>query len=232
MSASMPKHPMSRRQATGQLEAVVAITDLPAEVARALLPPGLEPWSQGAAAAGRQPLILVFGEHRRVGLERLPFGLCYRELVIGLPFVRPRHGPPGPFCHLPLLLLDRQLPTLLGRWLYGFAKRRATIRRAGDRFEVDRRSDGAPLLAARARPTVTEADLEPVRSLLEQPLISRGRGDRWRYARFDFGLERARLEAVEAEIRVHPDLLAGLPAGPIRVERAFRLATEWTLGRL
>jgi hypothetical protein len=219
-------------QATGRLEAVVAICDLPADQACALLPPGLELWPPGTAPAGRQPLLLLFGEHRRVGLDGLPFGLRYLEVVVALPSVRPRHGPTGPFCHLPLLLLDHLLPTLLGRWLYGFAKRRAAIRRTGDSFEVTRRRDGAPLVVAHVRPSAARLDLEPVRSLLEQPLISTGAGDRWRYARFDFGLGRARLAAVEAEVVVHADLLPGLAAGPIRVDRAFRLETVWTLDHL
>jgi hypothetical protein len=186
---------------------------------------------QDSAPVGRHPLILLLGEHAGVGPAGLPFGLRYREFALALPCVRPRDGPPGPFCHLPLLLLDRWLPTLLGRWLYAFAKRRATIRRTAESFEIARPSDGAPLLRARYRPTAAAPALDSVRDLFEQPLISRGARGRWRYARFDFGLERARLEAVEVEIRVHPDLPAGLPAGVIRVERAFWLEPEGTLER-
>ncbi len=228
----MPGHQTCRWHARGRLEAILAIADLPAEVASGLLPPGLELLPRNPMPTGRHPLILLFGEHRGVGLGHLPFGLCYLELAIALPFVRPRNGPPGPFCHLPGLWLDRRLPTLLGRWLYGFAKRRATIRRAAGGFAVARRSDGTPLFTARTRPLAEEVSLEPVRELCEQPLISGGRGDRWRYARFDFGFERARLQAVEAEIMAHPGLCAGLPAGPIRVRNACRLETVWTLGPL
>jgi hypothetical protein len=220
-----------RLQTSGRLAAVVAFSDLAVGVAAALLPAGLELLDQGSAPAGRHPLVLLLGEHSRVGLAGLPWGLRYRELAIALPFVRPRGGPPGPFCHLPLLVLDRQLPTLLGRWLYGFAKRRATIRRAAGGFEIARPPDGAPLLQARYRPLAAAPDLEPVRGLLEQPLISGGGRGRWRYSRFDFGLTRARLEAVEAEITIHPDLLAGLPAGTIAIQRAVRLETVWRLAR-
>ena len=211
---------------------MVAITDLPAEAASGLLPPGLELLPQNLVPAGRHPLILLFGEHRGVGLDWLAFKLHYRELVVALPFVRPQGGPPGPFCYLPLLLLDRRLPTWLGRWLYGFAKRRAPIRRTADRFDAGRRADDAPLLSARFVPIAGLPDVEPVRSLFEQPLISRGRGDRWRYARFDFGFERARLAGIEAEVRVHPALLPGLPDGPIRPGSSFRIETAWTLERL
>jgi hypothetical protein len=219
-------------RATGRLDAVVVVSDLPADVASILLPAGLGLLPEARLPAGRHPWLLLFGEHRRVGLDRLPFGLRYREFVLALPWVRPKGGPPGPFCHLPMLLLDRRLPTWLGRWLYGFAKNRANIRQTGDSFEIARRSDGALLVAARVRPTAAAVDLEPVRGLLEQPLITSGRGGRWRYARFDFGLERAGLAAVEAQITVHPDLLPGLPAGPIPVRTAFRLETIWRLDRL
>jgi hypothetical protein len=221
-----------RLQASGRLEAVAAVCDLPAGIASALPPAGLELRQPKLLPAGRHPLVVLFGEHRRVGLGGLPFGLRYLELAIALPCLRPTGGPPGPFCHLPILLLDRWLPTLLGRRLYGFAKRRAAIRRAGDSFEVARRSDGASLLAARWRASATAFDLEPVRDLFEQPLISAGRSGRWRYARFDFGFERAGLQALEAEVAVQPGLLPGLPAGPLRVNSAFRLQTDWTLGRL
>ena len=182
--------------------------------------------------AGRHPLILLLGEHSGVGLDRLPLKLHYRELVVALPFVRPQGGPPGPFCYLPLLLLDRRLPTWLGRWLYGFAKRRALIRRTANSFAATRRPDGAPLLSARFLPPAAPPDLRRVRSLFEQPLISRGRGDRWRYSRFDFGFERARLAGIEAEVTVHPALLPGLPDGPIRPDSSFRIETTWTLARL
>ena len=219
-----------RMRATGRLEGVIAIADLAAAVAAALLPPGLELLPQNSAPAGRHPLILLFGEHGRVGAAGLRYGLRYREFVLALPCVRPRAGPRGPFCHLPLLLLDRRLPVLLGRWLYGFAKRLAGIRWTANGFDIARRSDGAPLLEARCRPLALGPASAPVRGLLEQPLISGG-GPRWRYARFDFGWAQARLQAVEAEIAIDPGLLTGLPVGPIRVERAFRLETDWTLRR-
>ncbi len=211
---------------------MVVITELLAEAASTLLPPGLELLPQNLMPGGRHPVILLLGEHTGVGLDRLPFRLRYRELVVALPFVRPRDGPPGPFCHLPLLLLDRRLPTWLGRWLYGFAKQRARIRRTAASFEAIRGSDGASLLSARFLPTAALPDLRAVRSLFEQPLISRGQGGRWRYSNFDFGFERARLAGVEAEVTAHPTLLPGLPAGPIPPASAFRIDTVWMLERL
>lgn len=223
---------MPRLRATGRLDAVVAIAGLPADAASALLPAGLELMPPNLMPAGRHPLILLAGEHSRVGTVLLPFGLRYRELVIAVPSVRPRDGPAGPFCHLPLLLLDRELPTLLGRWLYGFAKRRATIRRTAERFEAVRRSDSTPVLEARFAAIAGQPDPGPVRGLFEQPLISGGEQGRWRYARFDFGLDRASLGGARVEVVIGPALLPGLAPGPLPIDRAFRLETRWTLERL
>ena len=199
---------------------------------------------QSVVAAGRHPLVLSFGTQSEVGPDLLPFGLSYLEFVLALPFVRPRDGPQGPFCYLPVLLLDRRLPTVLGRWLYGFAKRRAACRRSEDSFVIARPEDGAALLSARfaaAGPTARAAEIEDfpnLRCLFEQPLISQGRGGRWRYARFDFDRARAALQPVAAEVIFHRAIVPGMPLtpDPIRApgpgaSTAFRLATTWTLAR-
>jgi hypothetical protein len=234
--------PKGSLRVTGRLDGVVLILDLPAGPLAALLPPGLEILPQSVVAAGRHPLVLLFGQQREVGPDLLPFGLSYLEFVLALPFVRPRDGPQGPFCHLPVLLLDRRLPTVLGRWLYGFAKRRAACQRSEDSFVIARLEDGAALLSARfaaAGATGRAGELEDfqnLRCLFEQPLISQGRGGRWRYARFDFALARAALQPVAAEVVVHRAIMSGMPFGPDPIRApgpgastAFRVATSWTL---
>jgi hypothetical protein len=231
-------------QVTGRLDGVALVLDLPADRLPALLPDGLELLPQTMVAAGRHPLVLLLGAQSAVGPDLLPFGLSYLEFVLALPFVRPRGGPEGPFCHLPVLLLDRRLPTVLGRWLYGFAKRRAACRRSEDSFVIARLEDGAALLSARYAATATMAraaeleDFQDLRCLFEQPLISPERGGRWRYARFDFDLARAALQPVAAEVMFHRAFLPGMPFGPDPIRApgpgasaAFRLATAWTLSR-
>ena len=227
---------------TGRLDGVALILDLPADPLAALLPQGLELLPQSVVAAGRHPLVLLFGEQREVGPDLLPFGLNYLEFALALPFVQPRDGPQGPFCHLPILLLDRRLPTVLGRWLYGFAKRRAACQRSEGSFVIARLEDGAALLSARFAATgaMARADelegFRDVRCLFEQALISQGRGGRWRYARFDFDLARAALQPVAAEVVFHRAIVPGLPLGPDPIlapgpgaRAAFRVATSWTL---
>jgi hypothetical protein len=229
---------------TGRLDAVALVLDLPADRVAALLPPGLELLPQNVLPDTRHPLILLFGQQSGVGPGSGSWGLSYLELALALPFVCPRGGPDRPYCHLPILLLDRRLPTLLGRWLYGFAKRRAVCQRSAEGFAIARLKDGAALLSARYAPTGPRAqagklgEFARVRCLFEQPLINRGRGGRWRYARFDFALAQAAVQPIAAEVAFHRALLPGMPLGPAPVRlpgpggpAAFRLETVWTLTR-
>jgi hypothetical protein len=228
----------------GRLNAVAVILDLPAEPLAGLLPDGLEFLPQAVLPDGRHPLVLLFGEQSAVGPNLFPLGLRYRELVLALPYVGQRDGPPGPFCYLPVLLLDRRLPTLLGRWLYGFAKRRVAWTSLEDGCALSRLEDGGSLLAARwtvdgsRERADAQASFARVRCLFQQPLISRGRGGRFRHARFEFALARARVEPVTAEILFHQSIRPGMPLGPGPIRTpgpggpaAFRIQTDWTLAR-
>lgn len=228
----------------GRLDAVAVVLDLPAEPLAALLPEGLEILPQSVLPEPRHPLVLLFGEQSAVGPNLLPLRMRYRELVLALPFVGQRDGPPGPFCYLPVLLLDRRLPTLLGRWLYGFAKRRVAWASSEDGCAIGRLEDGASLLSARYAaigPRVRAgelADFARVRCLFEQPLISSTRSGRFRHARFDFALAQASVQPMTAEIVFHRSIRPGMPLGPGPVRApgpggpaAFRIETTWTLTR-
>ena len=229
---------------TGRLDAVAVVLDLPAEPVAGLLPDGLEILPQDLLPETRHPLVLLFGEQSAVGPNLLPLGLRYRELVLALPFVRQRDGPPGPFCYLPILLLDRRLPTLLGRWLYGFAKRRVAWTTFEDGCALARLEDGASLLSARCAATGPReradqlADFARVRCLFEQPLISSARGNRFRHAQFEFAFAQATVHPMTAEIIFHRSIRAGMPLGPGPIRApgpagpaAFRIETTWRLNR-
>ncbi len=228
----------------GRLDAVAVVLDLPAEPLAALLPEGLEILPQSVLPDARHPLVLLLGEQSAVGPNLLPLGMRYRELVLALPFVAQRDGPPGPFCYLPVLLLDRRLPTLLGRWLYGFAKRRVAWTGFEDGCALARLEDGASLLSARYEATGPReragelADFARVRCLFEQPLISRARRGRFRRARFDFALDQATVQPMTAEVVFHQSIRPGMPLGPGPIRApgpggpaAFRIETAWTLTR-
>ena len=214
------------------------------QTAAALLPAGLELLPQTVAPAGRHPLVLLLGEHSRVGLQGLPLRAPLPRARARAAVRRPRDGPPGPFCYLPVLLLDRRLPTLLGRWLYGFAKRRVAWTGFEDGCALARLEDGASLLSARYAATGPReragelADFARVRCLFEQPLISRARRGRFRHARFDFALDQATVQPMTAEVVFHQSIRPGMPLGPGPIRApgpggpaAFRIETAWTLTR-
>ncbi len=214
----------------GRLEGALVLLDLPAAAAQRLLAPGLELAPEPAAERGRHPVILLCGEQRDVGSRHLPRLPPYREAVLAVPGVRPQGGPAGPFCHPPLLLLDRRLPTLLGRWVYGFAKRGAVIARSPFGFELADDADRAPLLSARL--AAGRGSFERWGELLAQPLILRRGWRGWRCLRCDFALERAELRPLTAAVTSHRALLPGLPTGELKVTAACALATGWTLSVL
>jgi hypothetical protein len=186
----------------------------------------------------RHPLVLIMGKQSDVRPRAAPFGASYLEFILALPFVEHRgRGPEGPFCYCPRLFLDRRLPTIAGRLLYGYAKRRATIRMTQNSYRIADLDRGDLLLTADFR--TPGAAVEPSRSadaaLFDRAVISQtARG--WRYSCADFGLERAVVGPVELNLVIHRSFVSGLPAGEFPIAdveddgaRAFRIRTSWRL---
>jgi hypothetical protein len=97
----------------GRLRAVVAILPVAYEVARAMLPAGLELAAQDFMPGKRHPLVLILGRQSGVQPRLLPLRADYLEAIVAVPFVRLRDRgtpPRGPFCYCLRLLLDRRLP--------------------------------------------------------------------------------------------------------------------------
>jgi hypothetical protein len=143
----------------------------------------------------------------------------------------------GPLCYPVRLYLDRALPTLAGRLLYAYDKRRAAIRTTADSYRIAEEAGGEPLLDAQYR--IAGPAIEPSRivalTLLDQPVISQSRGG-WRYSVADLGLDRAVLQPVELGLSIRGAFVPGLPVGDFRVEgvggdagSAFRIRTRWRL---
>lgn len=229
--------PRSSFDLSGELSAAVAILSVPREAAQAMLPAGLTLAPQAVARRGEHPLLLVLGRQTDVRLGLAPAGIDYLELILAVPFVE--GGPrAGPLCYLPRLFLDRWLPTVGGRLMYGFAKRRAMISTTDDSYQVRSRRRGELLLSARFRtvaPAVEAARLGPVRALFELPMISRG-ARRWRHSFADFELERARIQPIALQFAIERAFVPGLPVGAVAINGladggswAFRLRTPWTL---
>jgi hypothetical protein len=203
-----------------------------------MLPDGLDLAPQDFMAADRHPLVLILGEQSDVRPRLLPLGADYLETIVAVPLVelRSRSEPRAPFCYCPRLLLDRRLPIVAGRLLYGYDKRRAMIRMTGDSYRIADPAHGELLLHAAFR--AAAAGIGPPHSspaaLFDLPVISRT-AHGWRYSQADFGLDRAILEPLELRLTIRRPFVSGLPVGEFAipgdddVSRAFRVRTDWRL---
>jgi hypothetical protein len=222
----------------GRMTAVVAILPLAREAAQAMLPAGLGLAAQNHTPGDRHPLVLILGQQSNVRPRPLPLGADYLEFILAVPFVEHRgRARRGPFCYCPRLFLDRRLPTVLGRLLYGYAKRRAAIEMTENSYRIADLDDGELLLSADFRSTA--ATVEPSRSsaalFFDLPVIAQA-GDSWWYSFADFGLDRAVVQPVELALVIHRPFVSGLPVGGFRIAgveaaaaRAFRIRTNWRL---
>jgi Acetoacetate decarboxylase (ADC) len=218
----------------GQMSAFVAILPVSLEAARAMLPAGLGLATQDATPGDRHPLMLIMGQQRDVRPRLLPIGADYLEFILAVPFVEHQSG--GPFCYCPRLLLDRRLPIVAGRLLYGYDKRPAAIRMTEDSYRVADRGSAETLIEAHVR--AVEPAIEPARaaaSLFALPVISQA-GSGWRYSFADSGLDRAVVQPIELHLAIRRAFVSGLPLGEFLIgrgaddgARAFRLRTRWRL---
>ena len=219
------------------IPATIALLGIPAESAHALLADGLVLAPQDVSDDGH-PLLLVMGRQRNVRFACAPVGIDYFEFILAVPFVEPAgsRGAGGPFGYMPCLLLDRWLPTVAGRILLAYEKRRAVIAGTNDSYRIVSAETGEQLLAARHRPPARPGTYRlPVslRRALELPVISRRAGGGWRYTVVDLRLDEAQIEPVEMDLAIERPFAPGLPAGEFALDggggRAFRLRTSWRL---
>jgi hypothetical protein len=149
--------------------------------------------------------------------------------------------------YLPRLYLDHWLPVLLG-WMCGFAKRRARIDSTNDQYRIHSLFRRRPLIKSEFKPCGSAGrpqefpGFETVREIFRLPLVT------WTPLGFmclDFRweLERAQVQAIDAEVQIEQAFLPGLPLEPFRVDGidtcapgtcgpgAFCLDVPWTLSR-
>jgi hypothetical protein len=219
----------------GRMTAIVAILPVSRAAAQAMLPAGLDLAAQDFAPGDRHPLVLILGQQSNVRPRLLPLGAGYLEFILVVPFVE-RQGR-GPFCYPPRLYLDRDIPIVAGRLLYGYDKRRAAIRMSADSYRVAEAGSAEPLVEAHFR--TAKAAVEPSRSgaamFFDLPVISEAaRG--WWYSFADFGLDRAFVQPVDLDLVIHRPFVSGLPVGRFSIAgveadagRAFRICTSWRL---
>ena len=222
----------------GRMTAVVAVLPVARAAAQAMLPAGLDLAAQNYTPGDRHPLVLILGRQSNVRPRSLPLGADYLEFILAVPFVERRErAPHGRFCYCPRLYLDRRLPTLLGRLLYGYDKRRATIRVTETSYRIADLADGKLLLSAdfRSAAAAGEPSTSAAAMLFDLPVIAQAaRG--WWYSCADLGLDRAVAQPVEVALAIHRPFVSGLPVGQFRIAsadaegaRAFRIRTNWRL---
>jgi hypothetical protein len=219
------------------MTAVVAVLPIARAAARAMLPAGLDLSVQEFMPGDRHPLVLILGEQSDVRPALLPLGARYREFILAVPFVEGRgRGAKGPFCYAPCLFLDRRVPTLAGRLLYGYEKRLAEIRMTEHSYRIADHRLGE-LLQADFRPAGAAVKASPsgISLLFDLPVIARAAGG-WRYSLADIGLDRALIQPVELRLEIHRPFVPGLPVGAVAISglrddasRAFRIRTSWRL---
>ena len=228
----------SRLDLVGDLDAAIALVGIPTPSARALLPEGLVLASQDVVPDARHPVLFVMGRQRNVRFACAPVGIDYFEFILALPFVEPAGSPAagaGPFGYMPRLLLDRWLPTVGGRLLLAYDKRRAVISRTEDNYRIVTPS-GDLLLTARFRAAPRSAGYRlpsPVREALQLPMISRRARGAWRYTAADLQLDEAQIDPLEMDLAIEQAFVPGLPTGQFALDagggQAFRLRTSWRL---
>jgi hypothetical protein len=150
----------------------------------ALLPPGLALGPQNVTATGMHPVIASFNDLSRAQMSvpsLLPV-LNYNEYTLGIPYTFVARGglnrnSPGPYYYMPKLFLNSTLAVLGGVAFWGFRKDPAFFHVEDDRFVIRTQSEQT-LTSLSWKPsgafaTIDEyPNFEPVRRMLDQPLIS------------------------------------------------------------
>jgi hypothetical protein len=238
--------PRSRIKATGRYLAHFVPRSLSRDAVTGLLPRCLELAPQDLVAPNQHPVLFVFGRQQRVRpIIRYGEGLAYLEFLIAIPYLQwrdPGYSYRGPFVYLPRLYLDRWLPVLLG-WLCGFAKERAHSESGDGRNRIAALFSRTPLISGAFTPygnTRRPQDFSGFQRLSEifsQPLVTQTPFGSM-CLDFDWELERARLRAIDAEVRIERAFLPGLSVESFRVDGvdrcalgAFHLDVPWSLSR-
>lgn len=161
----------------GTIDTRIVAFVVPAAVAAAMLPAGLQLAPQPLVAPDRHVMFASFASNRFSAW----FGdMQYRELLIGIPWVElveERSPHRGPFIYMPRLLLDAAAPRILGERIYGFEKLPGRFEVQGESWRVQ--DELGDLCVAAEFDAVGLADAPDalpgfawVRKMLEMPTIS------------------------------------------------------------
>jgi hypothetical protein len=203
---------------------------LPTDQVRNLLPAGMELGNQDVSPRGTHPVILFFHDMFRaqMSIPTLLPNMTYREHSVGVPFtyiscgsITP--GVPGPYYFMPRLYLDNFWATLGGLCIWGFAKEMATVTVTGDSYTVN--ALGGQRVTSlqwkkskntEHKPIAEYANFEPVRQMLNQPILSMvplARGPFFILSDFDKQWNVATVRPMETVLEVDVEYVPGYPAG-------------------
>jgi hypothetical protein len=194
---------------------------VPKERVQALLPSGLVLGEQTVTPAGTHPVIASFNDlsHARMSVPSLMPTLNYNEYTLGIPYSYiARSGlnrnSPGPYYYMPKLFLDSMLAVIGGVSFWGFRKVPASFNVDGERFAITDSGQALTSLswtsAGALKPVSSYPNFEPIRSMLDQRLISQlpplG-GPIFVVSDFDRRWEAATLRPLETTLAIDSDFV-------------------------
>lgn len=142
----------------------------------------------------------------------------------------------GPFLHIPFLYLDRLIPILSGRYMYGYPKQRGLIHHSSGCFTV--KSGEVETVSASMGEYLEAQELMEAERLLAQPNICFPPWTKNKcYAYFDWNFSSAKLKRLSIELKVKKGLFKGFEGinlnypntSSIENGGAYEIETDWTL---
>lgn len=219
----------------------IAVLPFEKDVVTSWLPDVLELAPQDISPPGTHPVNLLFGKERNVHLSFFPwFHIKYMEFAFVVPFVQWKdtsHQYRGPYLFTPLLFLNKLLPILAGKILYGYPKRDAVMSEKRGHYTVVEK--GTEIISAdftRTTQTPNQSELDTITALLQQPDLSQSIFGPYIYATFDWNIPSAKIIAETADLDIQAGLLPNQPAikqtvsgFPTQGQGVYHINTNWTL---
>lgn len=225
----------------GHYLCTIVVLPLNVTMVQSWLPDELELAPQSITPPGTHPVNILFGDERDVHINIFPFfHIDYMEFAFVVPFVQWKHTKNayrGPFLFTPLLFLNKELPILAGKILYGYPKRKAVITSIDEHYRVVEKGNliiSGDFQTTAQHPAQTEFDT--LNSLLQQPNISQSILGPFVCAVFDWNLTPVKITARQADVDIVAGLLPNQPELKQQVSgfdfsqgAAYFLDTVWTL---
>jgi len=242
--AAPSKEIISGPHSVGTMLSSMVILPLPNEAVQLMLPKGLQLAPQTLTGQGQHPVCFMFCLQKDVRPLMLSSGLTYLEFILAVPYLQwqtETGAYRGPFIFMPRLYLDHWLPIVLG-WFYGFAKERARMQMAQDSYDIRGYLLNKPIIAAQFRPQGDPGPpsafplFTPLQEIFRQPFVAKTAVGLFSCSIFDFKLDQAQMQSIEADVHISEEFVPGLPTGDFPVKGidstplgAFYIHLPWTL---